>query len=98
MILKDDCENRRSLGELGLYDTLDRAESTFRIALDALIAEGGGVLCIPREGLPAGFYPRSPKQMVLALAATVARAQEAKAAGRADAATEPPQAGMPSQS
>ena len=57
----DTCENRRLLSEFGPYLSIVDAEATFATALTAMIAEGGGVLCIPRDA-PLGFYPRNREQ------------------------------------
>jgi hypothetical protein len=53
-----DCENRHSLDEFGPYKTLPDAESTLKTALEKIILQGGGTLCIPLDA-PAGFYPRN---------------------------------------
>lgn len=55
------CENRHLLSEFGPYDTVANAEATFQQALNALIAQGGGVLCAPMDA-PSDFYPRNLEQ------------------------------------
>jgi hypothetical protein len=57
----DGCENRHSLGEFGPYASVADARATFQQALATLIADGGGVLCIPRDA-PEGFFPRNLEQ------------------------------------
>ena len=57
----DLCENRHLLGEFGPYSNVPDAEATFKNALAVLIAQGGGVLCIPRDA-PQDFYPRNLEQ------------------------------------
>lgn len=54
-------ENRHSLATFGPYDTLDKARTTLAQAVKAIVAQGGGVLCLPRDA-PAEFYPRNLSQ------------------------------------
>ncbi|HEX3525650.1 MAG TPA: hypothetical protein VH988_01160 [Thermoanaerobaculia bacterium] len=56
------CANHRGLGEFGDYTAgIAQAETVFDQALQAMILQGGGVLCIPRDA-PAGFFPRNRRQ------------------------------------
>src|SRR5262245_10689204 len=57
----DPCRNYHLLREYGPYHTVAQAAATLELALAQLLAQGGGVLCIPRDA-PAGFYPRTPGQ------------------------------------
>ena len=57
----DVCENRHLLSEFGPYATVADAHTTLQHALAALIADGGGVLCIPRDA-PQGFHARNLEQ------------------------------------
>jgi hypothetical protein len=61
----DDCSAARNdhvLGEYGAYlPTPKEAYETLAKAVDAILAEGGGVLCIPRDA-PHGFFPRNTKE------------------------------------
>jgi hypothetical protein len=58
------CENRHSLDEYGPYKTFPDAEKTLGVALEKLIGQGGGILCIPLDA-PPDFQPRNlPQDLV----------------------------------
>ncbi len=54
-------QNRRVLSDFGPYGTQTEATAAFEKALRAMIAQGGGVLIIPRDA-PEGWYPRNRMQ------------------------------------
>jgi hypothetical protein len=57
----DQALNRRVLSEFGPYRTPADAYATLDKALRAIVAQGGGILVIPRDA-PEGFYPRNRVQ------------------------------------
>ncbi|HEY6141273.1 MAG TPA: hypothetical protein VI670_26250 [Thermoanaerobaculia bacterium] len=61
----DNCSAARNdhlLGEYGPYaDPTDAYKTFHEKAVPAILAEGGGVLCIPRDA-PHGFFPRNKKE------------------------------------
>ena len=59
-----DAVNRHFLGEFGPYKSPGEAAATLQKALKAIVAQGGGMLLIPRDA-PDGFYPRNLVQAAL---------------------------------